>query len=101
MFANVLAVLARVAPVAVNGNDSSANFAQLLNDHALQPGARIAQVVVVLMAIFDAMGSAAAHHQDHWLLALVRPVGLGVVGVGVIEVFKIAANGVLSGTLGF
>lgn len=100
MFGRLALFVAQVAP-SPGGNDSSASLAQLINAHALQPGARIAQVVVVLMAIFDAMGSAAAHHQDHWLLALVRPVGLGVVGVGIIEVFKLAANGVLSGTLGF
>lgn len=77
------------------------SFAQLVNNHMIQPGARVAQLVVLLLAMFDAMGSAASHHQEHWMQAIIRPVGLGVSGIIVIEVLKLAANAVLAGTVGF
>lgn len=77
------------------------SFAQLVNDHMIQPGAGVAQLVVIMLAIFEAMGSAASHHQEHWMQAVVRPVGLGVAGLIVIEVLKLAANAVLAGKVGF
>jgi len=77
------------------------SFAQLVNDHMIQPGARVAQLIVLMLAIFEAMGSAASHHQDHWMQAIIRPVGLGIAGIIVIQVLKLAANAVLGGTVGF
>jgi hypothetical protein len=77
------------------------SFAQLVNDHMIQPGAGVAQLVVLMLAIFEAMGSAASHHQEHWMQAIIRPVGLGLAGLIVIEVLKLAANAVLAGTVGF
>ena len=80
---------------------AGASFAQLVNDHMIQPGAGVAQLIVLMLAIFEAMGSAASHHQEHWMQAIIRPIGLGLAGIIVIEVLKLAANAVLAGTVGF
>lgn len=76
-------------------------LADLINQHAIQPGARIIQAVIVLLSMFATMSSVGSHHQEHWTSALIRPIGLGVSGIALIEVFRVAASSVLSGTLGF
>ena len=73
----------------------------LINQHAIQPGARVIQAVMVLLVMFSAMSSVGSHQQDHWTHALIRPIGLGVSGIAMIEVFRVAASSVLSGSLGF
>jgi hypothetical protein len=73
----------------------------LINTHAIQPGARVIQAVMILLAMFSAMGAVGSHQQEHWTHALIRPVGLGVSGIGLVEVFRVAASSVISGTLGF
>jgi hypothetical protein len=88
--------LAAQASVAAQGS-----FAQLVNDHMIQPGAGVAQLIVLLLAIFESMGSAASHQQDHWMQAIIRPIGLGLAGIIVIQVLKLVANAVLAGTVGF
>ena len=77
------------------------SLGDLINQHAIQPGARVIQAVIVLLSMFSAMSSVGGHHQDHWTQALVRPVGLAVSGIALVEVFRIAASSVLSGSLGF
>jgi len=94
-------LLVEAAPVGHPVVAAGASFAQLVNDHMIQPGAGVAQLIVLMLAIFEAMGSAASHHQEHWMQAIIRPIGLGVAGIIVIEVLKLAANAVLAGTVGF
>jgi hypothetical protein len=94
-------LLAEAAPVGHSVVAAGASFAQLVNDHMIQPGAGVAQLIVLMLAIFEAMGSAASHHQEHWMQAIIRPIGLGLAGIIVIEVLKLAANAVLAGTVGF
>jgi hypothetical protein len=80
---------------------SDSGFSQLLNQHLVQPAAGVVQVAILALAMFAAMASVGSHHQEHWTTALLRPVGLGVAGIGIVQVLKLAANGVLSGNLGF
>ena len=73
----------------------------LINAHAIQPGSRVIQATMVLLTMFSAMSSVGAHQQEHWTHALIRPVTLGVSGIALTEVFRIAASSVLAGSLGF
>jgi hypothetical protein len=59
--------------------DSSSGLAQLFYTHFLLPFADVAQVLV--------------------FVAMMRPVGIGLAGLGVIEVCKLAASAMLSGSL--
>ena len=77
------------------------SLSDLINQHAIQPGSRVVQAAIVLLSMFSAMSSVGAHHQDHWTQALVRPVGLALSGIALVEVFRIAASSVLSGSIGF
>ena len=76
-------------------------LASLINDHAIQPGSRIIQASMILLSMFSAMSSVGSHHQEHWTHALIRPVGLALSGIAMVEVFRVAAGSVLTGSLGF
>jgi hypothetical protein len=39
-----------------------------------------------------------ANQDEHWGHAILRPVGVGIAGLGVIEVCKLAASAMLAGT---
>ena len=77
------------------------DLANLINQHAVQPGARIVQAVIVLLAMFSTMSAVGGHHQDHWTQAVIKPIGLAVSGIALVEVFRIAAGSVISGSIGF
>ena len=76
------------------------SLAQLINTQAIQPGAVVIQAVIVLLSMFAAMSSVAGQHQEHWTQALIRPVGLGLTGIALVEVFKLAAGSVVAGNIG-
>ena len=76
------------------------SLAQLINTEAIQPGAVVIQAVIVLLSMFAAMSSVAGHHQEHWTQALIRPIGLGVTGIALVQVFKMAAGSVVAGSIG-
>ena len=75
-------------------------LADLINQHAIQPGAVVVQAVIVLLAMFSTLTAVAGHHQEHWTQSAIRPIGLGLTGLALVEVFKLAAGGVISGSIG-
>jgi hypothetical protein len=77
----------------------STNLARLFNDHFLVPFADVAQVLVFVAMIASALQRGLAHQDEHWGHAILRPVGIGLAGLGVIEVCKLAASAMLSGSL--
>lgn len=77
------------------------SLATLINQHAVQPGARVVQAAILLLTMFSAMHAVGSTHGDHWTHALIRPVGVGVSGIAAVEVFRAAAGAVIAGTIGF
>ena len=56
----------------IHGLLADTGLGDLINQHAIQPGARVIQAVMVLLAMFSAMSSVGSHQQDHWTQALIR-----------------------------
>ncbi len=77
------------------------DLARLANDHFLQPFARVAQVLVFGVMLMRMLEQGVSRHEDHWGHAVLRPMGMGVAGLGVIEIAKIAVGTALGGSLGF
>jgi hypothetical protein len=77
----------------------SASLAKLFNDHFLVPFADVSQVLVFVAMIATSMQRGLAHQDEPWGHAIIRPVGVGLAGLGVIEVCKLAASAMLSGSL--
>lgn len=76
-------------------------LADLLNQHAIQPGAVVLQGAVLLLSMFSTLTAVAPHHQEHCTQAIMRPLGLGMTGFALIEIFRLAASAALTGSLGF
>ena len=77
----------------------SSSLARLFDDHFLMPFAGVAQVLVLVAMIASALQRGLAQQDEHWGNAILRPVGVGIAGLGVIEVCKLAAGALLSGSL--
>jgi hypothetical protein len=77
----------------------SSSLARLFNDHFLIPFADVAQVLVFVAMIASSLQRGLAHQDEHWGHAILRPVGVGLAGLGVIEVCKLAAAAMLAGSL--
>ena len=84
--------------IAVRMVADSSNLARLFDDHLLTPFADVAQVLVLVAMIASALQRGLAHQDEHWGNAILRPVGVGIAGLGVIEVCKLAAGALLAGT---
>ena len=79
--------------------DSGTALAQLFFAHFLVPFADVAQVLVFVAMIATSLQRGLAHQDEAWGHAILRPVGIGLAGLGVIEVCKLAASAMLAGTL--
>ncbi len=79
--------------------DSSSGLAELFYAHFLVPFADVAQVLVFVAMIATALQRGLVQQDEHWGNAILRPVGIGLAGLGVIEVCKLAASAMLSGSL--
>jgi hypothetical protein len=79
--------------------DSSSALAELFYAHFLLPFADVAQVLVFVAMIATALQRGLVQQDEHWGHAILRPVGIGLAGLGVIEVCKLAASAMLSGSL--
>jgi hypothetical protein len=77
------------------------DLARLANDHFLQPFARVAQVLLFGVMLMRMLEQGVSRHEDHWGHAVLRPMGMGVAGLGVIEIAKLASGAALGGSLGF
>jgi len=79
--------------------DRSSGLAQLFFQHFLLPFADVAQILVFVAMIATALQRGLVQQDEHWGHAILRPVGIGLAGLGVIEVCKLAASAMLSGSL--
>ena len=80
-------------PVAVN------SLAKLFTDHFLVPFAGVSQILVLVAVIATTVQRGLSHQDEHWGHALLRPVGIGVTGLGLIEICKLVASATLAGNL--
>lgn len=80
-------------PIAVD------SLAKLFTDHFLVPFAGVSQVLVFVAMIATSVQRGLSHQDEHWGHALLRPVGIGVAGLGLIEICKLAASAALAGNL--
>ena len=88
-----------IVPLRALLGDSSSALAQLFFDHFLLPFADVAQVLVFVAMIASSLQRGLVQQDEHWGHAILRPVGVGLAGLGVIEVCKLAASAMLSGSL--
>ena len=79
--------------------DSGTALAQLFYSHFLVPFADVAQVLVFVAMIATSLQRGLTQQDEAWGHAILRPVGIGLAGLGVIEVCKLAASAMLSGSL--
>jgi hypothetical protein len=75
------------------------SLAKLFVDYFFVPFADIGQVLAFVAMVATAVQRGLAHQDEHWGHTLLRPVGVGISILGLIEICKVAAAHVLAGTL--
>ncbi len=75
------------------------SLAKLFVDHFFLPFAGVSQVLVFVAIVATTVQRGLSHQDEHWGHAVLRPVGIGVSGLGLIEICKLAAGAALTGNL--